>query len=303
MLTLKELLANMAATGRDLTPRAARDWWTKGILSKPQRRWRRRGSETFWTETSETRRAQIAYDLLAMYPRAGTTILGVWLHGFPVKLVSIRKFYLRSIDDHFRLARGRSQQPLSEWVGKLAGMVARRVAKTNAAPKAAQDAIEDLAIEFLGVFYEPREEFSGLASHWEIAAPYLGGAALGQNGEIAFHPQDDDLATWAQYLGEMASLTAQRRAIASATDYELMRARRLVLFAFKCLDRVVGANLSREQFEEFGTRAIVDFGRPALPILIAVLRNEALRQQVVSFVLEGAKVLRQLQWRLPRACQ
>jgi hypothetical protein len=299
MLTREELLANMAATGRDLRPRTARDWWTKGILSTPQRRWRRQGSETFWTDPRETQRVQIAYDLLAVYRRADPAILGVWLHGFPVDLARIRAIYLRSIDHHFRSVRGRSQQPLGECVGKLAGMLARQVAKTNAAPKAAQEAIEALVIEFLGVFYEPHEEFSGLASDWEIAAPYLGGATLVQNGEIAFHPQDDDLEALARYLKEMASLTVQRRAIDSATDYELMRARRLVIFAFRCLDRVARAN----QFEEFGTWAIVAFGGPTLPILIAVLRNEALRHQVVYFVLEGAKALRQLQWRLPRACQ
>jgi hypothetical protein len=81
-----------------------------------------------------------------------------------------------------------------------------------------------LAVEFLGVFYGLREErsISGLASLWEIATPYLGRGSLGQNGEIEFHPQDADLATLARYL-EIASLTAQREAIISATDYPCSR--------------------------------------------------------------------------------
>jgi hypothetical protein len=302
MLTLAELRANMDATGRDLTPRAARDWWTKGILSTPRRRWlgRGRGSETFWTNPSEMQRAQIAYDLLVAHPRADTAILGVWLHGFRVNLGSIRAIYRQSIRLHFRALRGRNRRPRDDAVGRLAGMLARHSAKTSAAPKAAQDAMADLAVEFLGVFYGLREEVasSGLASLWESAAPYLGGGSLGQNGEIEFHPQDDDLATWAQYLGQMASLTAQRDAIESATDYELIRARRLVLFAFGVLGRVARANAGREQFEEFGRRAVVVFGRPTVPILIAVLRNEALRQQIVSCALDFAKTLRQLQRRL-----
>ncbi len=213
MLTLKELLANMAATGRNLTPRTLRDWRAKGILlSGPQRRWRRRGSETFWADPREMQRVRIAYDLLASHPRADTAKLGVWLHGFHVKLDDIRAIYRRSIDHHFRAMRGRSGQPLSESVGKLASMFARHSAKTSAAPKAAQHAIADLAVEFLGACYDPHGEVesNGLASLWEIAAPYFGGAASGQNGGIEFRPQDDDLATWAQFLKEMASLPAQR---------------------------------------------------------------------------------------------
>jgi hypothetical protein len=302
MLTLDELCTDMASTGRHLTRRQARDWWTKGLLPRPRRRGlgRGQGSETFWTEPSVRQQARIAYDLLALYPRADTAILGLWLHGFHVNLDDIRAIYRRSIDHHFRSARGRSGQSLSERVGKLAGMLARQSAKTNAAPKEAQDVIDELAVEFLGVFYGLGEEVAmgDLASRLENVTPYVGGAAW---DEVQL--QDDDLATWAQYLREMASLPAQLEAIGSATDYELTRAQRLVFFVFGCLDRVADANVSREQFEEFGTRAIVIFVRPALPILIAVLRNEALRQQVVSFVLEGAKMLRQLQWRLPRACQ
>ena len=55
---------------------------------------------------------------------------------------------------------------------------------------------------------------------------------------------------------------------------------------------------SGEKFHEVGRRAVVVFGRPAVPILVAVLRNEALRQQVVSCALDFAKGLRQLQRRL-----
>jgi hypothetical protein len=301
MLTLAELCADMAAMGRDLTPRAARDWWTKGILSKPDRRGlgRGKGTETFWADPRVRQRAQIAYDLLAAHPRADTAILGVWLHGFRVNLDTIREIYLRSIDHHFRSVRGRSRRPLSEWVYELADRGARQSAKTSAAPKEVRSTLADLGVEFLGVFYEPRKErsISGLASRWKNAAPHLGGAAWDE-----VHLTDDDLATGAQYLGEMASLPTQCAAIASATPYELMRARRLVFFAFGCLARVGRANGLAKQFEKVNPLAIVDIGR-LVPILIAVLRNKTLRRLVVSGVLYYAKIHRQLQWKLPRAGQ
>ena len=133
----------------------------------------------------------------------------------------------------------------------------------------------------------------GLAALWESAAPYLGGSASRQNGWADFHPQDDDLATWAQYLGEMASLKAQRAAIATATDYELTRARRLVRLVFSFLDRLARAAGGKGEFEELRRQLLLVFGRPAVPILIAALREGTLRQKVVSSLLDFAKMFPQ----------
>jgi hypothetical protein len=293
MLKLKELCANMAATGRKLTPRKARDWWTKGLLQRPRRRGLGpgRGTETFWTEPHVMQRACAVYDLLAEYPRVDVAILGLWLRGFPLDLGVIREVYRRSISRHFRSARGRSRRPLHEWVHELADGVARQTARNGAAPREVRRTIADLAVEFLGVFYGLREEVAigGLASRWKNATPYLGGAAWAE-----VHLQDDDLATWAQYLEEMASLPAQREAIDSATDYELIRARRLVRLAFGYFGRVARAIERGEELREFAQRFLLIFGRPAVPVLIAVLRKEALRREVASFLLDIGK-------RLPRS--
>jgi hypothetical protein len=286
MLTLDDLCADMAATGRCLTRRAARDWWTKGLLPRPRRRslGRGKGTETFWTEPGVAQRAHAAYDLLASYPRADTAILGLWLRGSTVPLGVVRAIYIRSIGHHFRSVGGRSGRPLDEVVGRLAERIARQNAKTTAAPLKARYAMADLAVEFLGVFYGLDEELvsDGLAALWESATPYRGDSASRQNGWADFHLQDDDLAPWVRYFGEMASLKAQRAAIATATDYELTRARRLVRLVFGFLDRLPRAAGSDGDFEEFGSRSLLAFGRPAVPILIAVLREGALRQKVVS---------------------
>jgi hypothetical protein len=285
MLTLDDLCADMVATGRCLTPRAARDWWTKGLLPRPRRRslGRGKGTETFWTEPGVAQRAHAAYDLLASYRRADTAILALWLRGSPVPLGVVRAIYIRSIGRHFRSVGGHSGRPLDEVVGRLAEGVARQNAETTAAPLKARYAMADLAVEFLGVFYGVDEEpvSDGLAALWESATSYHGDSATRQNGWADFHLQDDDLATWARYLGEMASLNAQRAAIATVTDYELTRARRLVRLVFGFLGRLPRTAGGDGEFEEFGQRSLLAFGRPAVPILIAVLREGALRQKVV----------------------
>jgi hypothetical protein len=114
-------------------------------------------------------------------------------------------------------------------------MLARQQARQSGAPADARRALEDLLVEFLGIFYQIDNEpvSEGLAELWEKALPYMSGGASRSSALTDLDLRDEDLATWAHYAGEMASLTAQREAIKSASDYELMRARRLVLFCFR----------------------------------------------------------------------
>jgi hypothetical protein len=286
MPTLHELCATMATSGRSLTPRAARDWWTKGLLPRPRRRGlgRGRGTETFWTEPGILERAQAAYDLLAAYPRAYTAILGLWLWGFPMDLGSVRAAYGTLISRHLGAIRDRAGQLPDDVVSKLAEMSARKIAESYAVPIEAQQALTDLTIEFFEVFYGLDEELasSGLAALWERAAPYLSPSS----DVVEIHPQDEDLASWAKYLKEMASLTAQRGALTSATDYELIRARRVVHLAFGCLRRLSRMAERGQEFEELGHRLLMVFGRPAVPILITLLRDDSSRHSAVSFLLD-----------------
>jgi hypothetical protein len=293
MLTLDELCAGMAASGRSLTPRAARDWWTKGLLPRPRRRGlgRGKGTETFWTESRVMGRTQAAYDLLVAYPSADSAILGLWLWGFQVDLGSVRAVYRRLISSHFRSVRGRSKLQLDDAVGKLAGQVARK----SRAPKEALNAITDFIFECLGVFYGIDDGLasSGLAALGEIAAPYFTSDVSRPRDMADFHPTDDELACWLQYVKTMASLPVQRKAITSATDYELMRARRLVHLFFGFLARIARAAKAGDEFEECGRRLLIVLGCPAVPILITVLREDSLRHQAVSFILDLMPGLRQ----------
>lgn len=286
MFTLDELCAGMAASGRHLTPRAARDWWTKGLLPQPRRHGlgRGKGTETFWTEPGIMERAQAAYDLLATHPRVDAAILGLWLWGFRVDVGSVRAVYGRLISRHFRSVRGRSKLQLDDAVGKLAGQVARK----SRAPNEALNAVTDFIFECLGVFYGVDDELasSGLAALGEIAARYFTSDVSRPRDMANFHPTDDEFACWLQYVKTMASLPVQRKAITSATDYELIRARRLVHLVFGFVGRLARAAESGEEFEELGRRLLIVFGRPAVPILITVLREDSLRHKTVSFILD-----------------
>lgn len=208
-------------------------------------------------------------------------------------LGSIRAVYKKQINRHLGSIRGRAGQQPDEAVSKFAEKFARKIAKSSAAPKEAQHALADLTFEFLGVFYGVDEELAsnGLAALWEKTAPYLGSEASRPSSLADIHPQDDDLASWAQYLKEMASLTAQREALTSATDYELIRARRMLHLV---LGRLAPVAECGEEFQELGRRLLIVLGRPAVPILITVLREDSLRHKAVSFILDLMRRLGQM---------
>ncbi len=290
MLTLDALCSEMEQSDRHLSPRAARDWWTKGLLPRPHRRGlgRGKGTETFWTDPRIYRQALVAHDLLTLYPRANITLLSLWLLGFPVSLNSVRAVYRNLMNHHFQSVHRRPGKEPQDIVSRFAEMLARREGRKAGAPIGAQHAIADLAVEFLGAFYavgdEPESE--GLADLWRKASPYLGGATSRPLGLAQFYPSDEDIGSWVQHVKEMASLPEQAKMIRSASDYELLRARRLLLFVFGHLGRFAHAAGRQETFEEFGQRLLIVLGRPAVPILVAVFRKGRLRSQITSLLLD-----------------
>jgi hypothetical protein len=296
MLTVDDLCAAMAASDRHLTPRAARDWWTKGLLPKPRRHGlgRGKGTETFWTEPRIVEQAQAAYDFLAQHGRVNTALLNLWLWGFAIDLGSIRAIYRRLISRHFGWVRRHSGQRPDGIVGDLAAMFARKIIKSHGAPTEVRNAVTDLAAPFFEIFYGVSKKLDGfgLAEYWEAVAP-----VFGKSGFADLHPRDDDLEAWSRYLKEMASLPAQHAAMSSATDYELIRARRLVLLVFGYLGRMTRVGQCEEELAEFGRCLLIAFGRPAVPILIMVLRDESLRNKIVSSILDFIGMLPRAQMR------
>jgi hypothetical protein len=289
MLTLNALCTDMEVSGRYLSQRTAREWWTKGLLPRPRRRGlgRGRGTETFWTDPRVSAQAQAAYDLLALSPRADIALVSLWLLGFPMSLRSIRANYWKLIKRDRRSVHERAGKRPDDIIGKFAEEFARQQARESSAPVGVRQAPADLAVEFLGIFYGTDSEFAceGLAELWEKAAPYIGGGASRSGGLAELYPRDELLATWARYFKEMASLTAQKDAVESASDYELIRARRVLLLVFGFLRGIARATERQSDSEEFGRRLLIVLGRPAVPILVSILRKDALRRKIMSLLL------------------
>jgi hypothetical protein len=278
MLTLDHLRADLAASGRSLTPRAARDWWTKGLLPRPQRRGlgRGKGTETFWTTQNITEQAQVVYDLLVWRPRVDVVIVGLWLLGFPVDLRRVRDVYERA---HC----GVVSQPPDDAASESADMFVRQNVKIDKIPADAKDAGINLAVEFFGVFYGVKEPFEsfGLEDYWKLVKPYLNSEAFAD-----MHLRDVEFETYAKYLKAMVSLPAQREAIVTASDYELTRARRFVHFVFGYFDHLARTDKRNEKFDGFGRHSLIAIGATAIPILIAAFRNNTARQKIFSGVLD-----------------
>ncbi len=301
MLTLDALCERMEASNRHLSRRAARDWWTKGLLPRPQRHGlgRRRGTETYWKDARVSWQAMIVYDLLGLHSRADITLLSIWLLGFPANLHSIRTTYRKLINRHLCSVHGQRGKQPDDIVGKFADVLARAQTDKAGAPVGARQALSDLALEFLGAFYGVRGDVasSGLAELWEIAVPYIGSTGSRPSGLADLHPSDEDLATWAKYVREFGSLTAQLQTIGSASDYELMRARRLVYFVLGYLGRFAHVTCYQEKFETMGRRLLIQIARPAIPILIAIFRQETFRHRIMVTLLDLTQMLpRPAEW-------
>lgn len=295
MLTLAILCADMEASGRYLSPRAARDWWTKGLLPRPNRHslGRGKGTETYWANPRVIQQARAAYDLLAARPRADFALLSLWLLGFPVRLGPVRAIYCKLIKRHLQMVHGNAGALPDDVVGKLSEVLARKQIKSGA-PAPVRHALTDLLVEFLGIFYgvDSDLESESLTELWDMTAPYINGGESRSYSLAGLHLGDEELVSWVEYVKEIASLPAQQKTISSANDYEFIRARRLVLLVFGYLRRLPRMAGGQDDVEELGRRLLIALGRPAVPILIAVLREGTLRSNIMSSLLDFARTLR-----------
>jgi hypothetical protein len=180
VITLVELRAEMAASGRPLTGRAVRDWWSKGLLPRPRRRGlaQGRGTETYWPDRRVAAQAEAAYDFLAMYARTYSAAVHLWLSKFPVELALVRGAYHRMIGRHYRSMQ-HSDDP-EDRLGALAARVSRRMVKTQRLPSAIRDDLTDLVLPFLETFFSINWVFEGegLSELWARIEPHVWNTTL-----------------------------------------------------------------------------------------------------------------------------
>lgn len=281
----------MAASGRPLTERAARDWWSKGLLPRPRRKGlgQGRGTETYWTDPRVPAQAEAVYDFLALHARTYSVAAHLWLSGFPIELALVRGAYHRMLSRHFRLLRAQNEPDGK--VSAFAAQMSRHLVRTGKIPRAIRDDLTDLALPFLETFFSVGGTFDGdgLSDLWATVEPHLwdtkGAGALALN--------DHQLGVAANYLSRMGSLAAQQDAIRSASDYELIRARRLLLFVRGYIRWLADLSGPHDALDTYCRNFSLAVSRPAVPILVMILREDWLRRRITGFLLDTAVKFRQ----------
>jgi hypothetical protein len=296
MVTVEELCAEMGRTGRHLTPRAARDWWTKGLLPRPQRRGlgRGMGTETFWASGAILEQARAADDLLTRGSPAFIAPIGLWLWGFPVDLRLVRASYLKLIDQRSPWAHRPTKlvEP-EDAVGELAAKLAPALLRRGSPPDVRDSAV-DLLLEILAIFYGADDDpmIDGLANLLTKVSPFLRATMKAQSGcnEALDSFVGEYFEPLLEHLQRFGALPRQREAVDTATAYELTRARRIVRLAFGSVMRLAPSAQS-EEVSDWSRPSVLIFGRPAVPILVGVLR-EPLGRRIIPDLLRLAVMTR-----------
>ncbi len=279
----------MTASGRPLTERAARDWWSKGLLPRPRRKGlgQGRGTETYWPDCRVAAQAEAVYDFLGMHSRTYSAAVHLWLSGFPVEIALVRSAYHRMVGRHFRSLH--AEEDPDGRISAFAAQMSRHLIKTDRLPRAIRDDLTDLTLPFLEIFFINRGfEGEGLSELWGRVEPYLWDTQV--SGALAL--SDHQLEIAANYLSRMGSLAAQRDAIRSASDYELTRARRLLLFAFGYVRRMADLTEQADTLDVSCRNCSIALSRLAVPVLVMVLREKWLRHCITGFLLEVASKFR-----------
>jgi hypothetical protein len=281
MVTLARLCAEMERSKRHLTPRAARDWWTKGLLPRPRRHGlgRTKGTETYWSDLRVIEQAKATHDLLAWHSRTYTALIGLWLYGYPIELKLVRTAWKTLIARNLPRRDARTgRMSLGDAVGRLAARVGPAQLRPGAPADVKRSAI-DVSSELLSAFFGTGDEVAiyGLAEALSVTIPYW------RNEPSRPFSLDDASTEWlVVHIGKWISLPTQRSVLRSASNHELPRARRVLRVAFGIFGRLARSlrKDQREAFQEHGPVAIIALGQPLLLPLVAILRDPSIPRPI-----------------------
>lgn len=284
MITLPELLGELARSGRSLEPRTARDWWGRGLLPSP---WfkglgKGRGRRAVWRDPRVLERARIAVDLRRQRLGLDRIIVALWLCGHAVEFPVLRRAWVAALGGKtpprlFAHRHGGDPQ-----LGVLAE--ASGLARAFEASSQAREAIEACLAAVIG-------------DHWGIGDPNEGEAlgaaceaflaALASRNPAAPRPEgliDDGIAD--EVRGFLA--TFSRPAIIALVaiespdrlaDRELLRARRMLhLMAGRGLRDAAG------RLEAAWVHLSSRVGLIALPAIAAHLRTPVGRGRLATLL-------------------
>ncbi|MFG1420011.1 hypothetical protein V5F38_19695 [Xanthobacter sp. V0B-10] len=305
MLTVAELITAMDGSGRRLTPRTARNWWSIGLLPRPARTGLGQGVGTvsFWRDRRVLVQAQIAHDLLGRGVSLEGAAAGLWLVGFPAPIKVVRQAFARQVAGHFRRGRGRSRDGLETGLWEGVGRFVRQNARVRGGSGEDDESIALYALtgELLELLYgvgdgvpegaDSRQWAADTAtemfSQLEFLAP-LSGVEMAPSVRAE---TVEEVVTW---ISETASLQRQQDAITHAQPHDWARARRIMRVVIGLLDRADAA-ASPEQHaanRALFTRLAIGWARLLFPVVLAMVRNPQQRQTVTRTIFTAGAIVR-----------
>jgi hypothetical protein len=305
MLTVAEVTAAMEGSGRRLTPRTARNWWSVGILPLPERTGLGRGVGTvsFWRDRRVLLQAQIAHDLVGRQVSLQGAAAGLWLVGFPAPIKVVREAFARQIAGHYRRGRGRSRDGLDAGLWELVGRFVRQDARARSGLSKDDEGVALYALtgELFELLYgigdgapesgDTRQwavdTATELLSQIEFLAP-LNGVNVVPSVQTE---TVEELVTW---ISETASLQRQQDAVVNAQPHDWTRARRITRVAIGLLDRVDAAASPQQHTANrpLFTRLAVGWARLLFPVLLAVVRYPEQRRSMTRMIFVAAAIMR-----------
>lgn len=302
MLTVGKLTAAMERSGRRLTKRTARNWWSVGILPRPTHSGLGQGpgSVSFWRDGRVLLQAQIAYDLLGRRSSLQDTAAALWLVGFPVPFEVVRKAFKYDIDGYLRRGRGRSRDGLEAGLWEHADRFVRQEARARSGSREDEEgaALYALTGELLELLCGVGDGVPtpGDSRQWafETAEELLSQISRLNGSNAILTVQAETVEEVVAWISETASLRRQQDAVINARPHDWTRARRITRVAIGLLDRA-DASASPERHvanRASFTRLAVGWARLLFPILLAIVRNPEQRRWVTRTMFVAAEIVR-----------
>lgn len=296
-LTPKEVIEELAKTGRHVEPRTLTDWRRRGLLPKLSERGQGhgRGKAYFWTDADILDRVALVADLPSW--ETDRTILALWFCGFEVSPEQMREAWLKSIE---RVSRQLAKQDVDEsfdnsaqlsYFERLEDALHNIAASITRQKKAEGDAMSEFSYELAQLSFSFvlassvsdgfEEELEHINYHMTKYKP-----PFEKNNDYQF-PEIDP--AFILSMRKFANIFEVRKAVQTATTKQIATAQ----FIWKTICRVIGQTWPEETPAEIGLTTARTFqsafGPMVQSIVIVALQTQGHAALVRIFELLAAR--------------
>lgn len=295
MISQTQLVAELQILGYRVTERQLRDWRAKGLLPPLDLRSRGRGLgiSRHWDDKERVlSQAMTVCDLLDRNGRAKWTPLGLWFAGYEMKLETVRKLWLQSLERARKewLGNALSKEECEDALGDLSHRLAKGMRNATWARELDLDweKFEPLLHETLNVCFNPDPEIA-IDDEVVNAARTLilrGTKPAARPGAMG----REDLERWLMFIQANLSNDAMRDLISAATNDQLRTAHNRwssVLSIIRLLSSIAHGGAISENLTQIGRQAAIQFGGLCIFGLLLAYREG--KSQWLDFHLEDAR--------------